>query len=1082
MLNRTKSVLLAASIGVIGIGQAQSQVIEWSNATGGDWTNALNWSPNTVPTLATEIARIALAGTYGVSYSGAGSAIGALELTNPDATLTIAPGGVLGISANSVNGGVIQLNPFASSANSVLAINAPLTIGGSGEIRMRTSADNAQITGSTLTNGASHTIRGVGQVFAPLNNAGRVAADIGVSVSGNNLELRSATTNSGRLAAANASILEIDSGTVVTQPAGEIVAENGGTVTVFGGSAVLGGDVGSEGSGFVQVSTGTAGFQSVRNGGDLRILPGAQVDVSGAGLTNDGQIDMNPIGSAANSLLNFAQSGAIDGIGTIRMRTSSDNSQIIAAPGQSITHGAMHTIRGVGRIDAPMTNDGTITADIGVSVSGNNLELRINDKVNNGLLSAEASSLLDIEAISIDQTGGGEIRAEDGGVVGFFGASSVVGGQINSLGTGFFDFELSTSTTLDGVELNGRGFVSPGGTTILAGTGITNNALVEMNPAGSAADSILTAETPVTIQGLGEIRMRSAFGNSQMNTTASGIITHGADHLIRGVGTINAALVNEGIIAADIAASVSGSEMTLQTEDKINNNTMSAEANSRLDIDGITVSQGPAGMILANNGTVTLGTGTRIEDGALGSTGTGAVIAESGSQQLSGVEFAGSMTIAPGSTTSVDSFGLTNNGVIQMNPNGSASNAVLDLVDAAIAGTGEIRMRTSGDNSQLGAPVGFAGTIGSGQLVRGVGRLFGDLTNNGEIRADISASVSGATLEVFTDSLTNNGDLTSRPSSTLVLDTLIDQSGGGEIRAEGGVVALADGLELVGGSLDASGALVSGQPAWGTSSGQSAIEGTALSGNGFVNAGHTIEVRGGTLTNAGTIDLNVQGSGADSVLLLPETTTFTGSGSVRLRTVAENARVTAVAESGAELINGAGHTVEGVGQVQVPWTNEGTVRPGFPFGIMGATAGFTQAAGGTFEASIGNNLTNGRLAVTGTATLGGSLQINVVPPAVLTKGFNHTIITADSVAGTFADEGTLLDGQLITRVVYSATEVRVLTRCLADVNLDGAVDPGDFTAWVAAYNAGSNLADQNLNGATEPGDFTAWIVNFNSGC
>ncbi|MGP1273253.1 MAG: GC-type dockerin domain-anchored protein, partial [Phycisphaerales bacterium] len=54
--------------------------------------------------------------------------------------------------------------------------------------------------------------------------------------------------------------------------------------------------------------------------------------------------------------------------------------------------------------------------------------------------------------------------------------------------------------------------------------------------------------------------------------------------------------------------------------------------------------------------------------------------------------------------------------------------------------------------------------------------------------------------------------------------------------------------------------------------------------------------------------------------------------------------------------------------------------------------------------------------------------------------------------------------------------------CPADINGNGTTDPGDFTAWVAAYNAGLPAADQNSNGSVEPGDFTAWIAAYNIGC
>ncbi|MEL6795366.1 MAG: VCBS repeat-containing protein [Planctomycetota bacterium] len=54
--------------------------------------------------------------------------------------------------------------------------------------------------------------------------------------------------------------------------------------------------------------------------------------------------------------------------------------------------------------------------------------------------------------------------------------------------------------------------------------------------------------------------------------------------------------------------------------------------------------------------------------------------------------------------------------------------------------------------------------------------------------------------------------------------------------------------------------------------------------------------------------------------------------------------------------------------------------------------------------------------------------------------------------------------------------------CPADTNGDGLLSPGDFNAWVLAFNAESSACDQNNDGLCTPGDFNAWILNFNAGC
>ena len=54
--------------------------------------------------------------------------------------------------------------------------------------------------------------------------------------------------------------------------------------------------------------------------------------------------------------------------------------------------------------------------------------------------------------------------------------------------------------------------------------------------------------------------------------------------------------------------------------------------------------------------------------------------------------------------------------------------------------------------------------------------------------------------------------------------------------------------------------------------------------------------------------------------------------------------------------------------------------------------------------------------------------------------------------------------------------------CLADVNRDGMLSPADFSAWVAAYNAGDLAADVNQDGNLTPQDFSVWVQLFNLGC
>lgn len=54
--------------------------------------------------------------------------------------------------------------------------------------------------------------------------------------------------------------------------------------------------------------------------------------------------------------------------------------------------------------------------------------------------------------------------------------------------------------------------------------------------------------------------------------------------------------------------------------------------------------------------------------------------------------------------------------------------------------------------------------------------------------------------------------------------------------------------------------------------------------------------------------------------------------------------------------------------------------------------------------------------------------------------------------------------------------------CVADVIYDTVLTPIDFTGWINAFNDGRAECDQNADGLCNAGDFTAWIANYNAGC
>ncbi len=124
-----------------------------------------------------------------------------------------------------------------------------------------------------------------------------------------------------------------------------------------------------------------------------------------------------------------------------------------------------------------------------------------------------------------------------------------------------------------------------------------------------------------------------------------------------------------------------------------------------------------------------------------------------------------------------------------------------------------------------------------------------------------------------------------------------------------------------------------------------------------------------------------------------------------------------------------------------------------------------------------------------------TLFCNGIAPSEYVELYRFTLGPKDILGGDLVDAlwrfevpatGTLTITFDATDLSMSLDKLEVdtisLVRCVADVNSDGVLTPADFTAWIAAFNAGATGCDQNGDGACSPADFTAWISNYNAGC
>ena len=152
-----------------------AQPIMWAAAGSGAWGAALNWSPANIPDNPGEDAILGGVIAYSVSLNGPAisPSIGSLAVTNPLAELVIDAGRSLTINTASTNNGLITINPTAAFATTTLAVGGPVTLGGTGQVQMRSGGSLSSISGpGVLSHGAGHTIRGVGQISVHSNNSG----------------------------------------------------------------------------------------------------------------------------------------------------------------------------------------------------------------------------------------------------------------------------------------------------------------------------------------------------------------------------------------------------------------------------------------------------------------------------------------------------------------------------------------------------------------------------------------------------------------------------------------------------------------------------------------------------------------------------------------------------------------------------------------------------------------------------------------------------------------------------------------------------------------------------------------------
>lgn len=675
--------------------------------------------------------------------SGGTTSLSATNVFNSVTTngaLTIENNSQLQIGNALLNSGEIFVNTGAGVNQTYIRIQNSLNLTGNGAITLRaapSSLDSAYIYfnggGEVLSQAASHTIRGTGNVYVGINNSGTIDAN----VPGRILRLTSvAKTNSGTIAATLGK-LEVDGTTINQTGPGLLSLGNiAGASMTFRNSVVNGGLIQSVGNTASFEASNTLANTTVS--GPTMIPNNCELRFAGAGTVHSGDLFVNN-GSGVNATyIRVLENHAMSGPGRIVLQShpSTLDSAYITynGGGETLTQASSHSIVGTGHVYVALNNAGLVSAN----QAGKTLQLTSFGKINSGTMNALNGGILRFESTSLIQTGAGATRATGAGSVVRVNATSIAGGMLESTTGGSFEF--SGSSTLRGVTFNGVGSVPNNNQLRIDTDTFTNNGTLTINPTAGGNSTYLSVITSRTVAGTGSIVLNASSGSldsAYLTYNGGGeVLTQAASHTIRGTGNIYVALQNNGIVRADVA----GRTLNLTSFTKTNNNVMRATLGGILRGTSTTISQTPSGSLVSDSGGKLVFSGTTLSGGKLqtASNAIGDAALFSGSNTVDSITFIGGTAIENNSELRVNGGGIVNNGTLTINSTAGGNLTYLRAVQSTtISGNGTVMLNSNGANFDSAYLLYNGGgeilTLGTGQTLAGTGNVYVRTVSNGVV-------------------------------------------------------------------------------------------------------------------------------------------------------------------------------------------------------------------------------------------------------------------------------------------------------------------------------------------------------------
>lgn len=311
----------------------------------------------------------------------------------------------------------------------------------------------------------------------------------------------------------------------------------------------------------------------------------------------------------------------------------------------------------------------------------------------------------------------------------------------------------------------------------------------------------------------------------------------------------------------------------------------------------------------------------------------------------------GTLEILPGEDLNLNGSSLVDNGSIVLNYGSPSDGSAINFAQSTtLSGTGSITFNSPLGYDQLDSSLGNMLTVGPTNTIQGGGLISAALTNNGTI----DANSTGQSLNLQAFNMTNNGTFEATGSGTLAIYNITVTQGPSGVITDGVAHSVVvSNANIVNGTLNGAGSF-------------------------YFNGSGTIT----TITNDTTINvgsqayLNVYGDVVDngSIVVNPANQTEASILDINGGTVSGTGAIILIANGNAvltgSLTQGAGHSIEGYGEVMVNLTNNGIVNanangsnltivnPVTNNGVMEATGGGCLNLDGLFTINNSNGQIN----------------------------------------------------------------------------------------------------------------------------